>query len=100
MLIVISDSHFQETDLTQFHQLNIQTILLLRFCLYVEQVRSLCRVDEISVLKKVKRDRNISSKLVHIEHVIGLAKTFKIIIFASNRTEANFPGDILFQLMQ
>jgi hypothetical protein len=42
---------------------------------------------------------NISSKLVHIEHVIGLAKTFKIIIFASNRTEANFPCYIRFQLM-
>jgi hypothetical protein len=42
--------------------------------------------------------RNISSKLVHIEHVIGLAKTIKIIIFASNRTEANFRGDIRFQL--
>ena len=38
MLIVISDPHMQETDLTQIHQLNIQTILLLYFCLYVEQV--------------------------------------------------------------
>jgi hypothetical protein len=28
MLIVISDPHLQETDLTQFRQLNIQTILL------------------------------------------------------------------------
>ena len=36
MLIVIHDPHMQETDLTQFHQLNIQIILLLCFCLYVE----------------------------------------------------------------
>ena len=36
MLIVISDTHMQETDLTQFNQLNIQTILLLCFSLYVE----------------------------------------------------------------
>jgi hypothetical protein len=27
-------------------------------------------------------------------------ETFKLIIFASNRTEANFPGDIKFQLKQ
>jgi hypothetical protein len=36
MLIVISDPYMQETDLTQFNQLSIQTILLLCFCLYVE----------------------------------------------------------------
>jgi len=36
MLIVISDPHMQETDMIQFHQFNIQTILLLCFCLYVE----------------------------------------------------------------
>jgi hypothetical protein len=47
----------------------------------------------------MQRDRNISSKLDHIEHVIGIAKTFNIIIFASNRTEAKFPGDISFLVM-
>jgi hypothetical protein len=88
MLIVISDPYMQETDLTQFHQLDIQTILLLCFCLYERK--------EIECQKKVKRDRNISSKLVHIENVIGLAKSYTIIILALNRTKANLASNISF----
>jgi hypothetical protein len=48
----------------------------------------------------VKRDRNISSKLVHIEHVIGLAITYTIIILALSRTEANFASDISFVVIR
>jgi hypothetical protein len=38
--------------------------------------------------KTVQRDRKLCSKLVHIEQVIGLVKSFKILTLASNRTEA------------
>jgi hypothetical protein len=44
----------------------------------------------------VKRNRNISSKLVHIENVIGLAKSYTIIILALNRTKANLASNISF----
>jgi hypothetical protein len=56
--------------------------------------------------KTVQRDRTISSKLVHIEQVIGLAKSFKILTLASNRTaklvsdisfvDVQFPKNVLF----
>ena len=44
--------------------------------------------------KTVQRSRKISSKLVHIEQVIGLAKTFKILTVALNRTETKLARDI------
>jgi hypothetical protein len=50
--------------------------------------------------KTVQRDRKISSKLVHIEQVIDLAKSFKILTLASNRTEAKFVSDISFVVVQ
>ena len=50
--------------------------------------------------KTVQRDRKISSKLVHIEQVIGLAKSFKILTLASNRTEAKLVSDISFVVVQ
>jgi hypothetical protein len=43
--------------------------------------------------KTVQRDRKLSSKLVLIEQVIGLAKSFNILILASNRTEAKLVSD-------
>jgi hypothetical protein len=45
--------------------------------------------------KTVQRDRKLSSKLVHIEQVIDLVKSFKILILASNRTEAKLVSDIM-----
>jgi hypothetical protein len=48
----------------------------------------------------VQRDRKISSKLVHIEQVIDLAKSFKILTLASNRTEAKLVSDISFVVVQ
>ena len=50
--------------------------------------------------KTVQRDRKLSSKLVHIEQVIGLTKTFKILNLASNRTEAKLVSDISFVVVQ
>jgi hypothetical protein len=46
--------------------------------------------------KTVQRDRQISSKLVHIEQVIDLAKSFKILTLASDRTEAKLVSVISF----
>jgi hypothetical protein len=46
--------------------------------------------------KTVQRDKKICSKLVHIEQVTGLAKSFKILTLASNRTEAKLVSDISF----
>jgi len=46
--------------------------------------------------KTVLRDRKKSSKRVHIERVIGLAKTFKILTVALNRTETKLASDIIF----
>jgi hypothetical protein len=43
--------------------------------------------------KTMQRERKISSKLVHIEQVIDLAKSFKILTLASNRTEAKLVSD-------
>jgi hypothetical protein len=48
--------------------------------------------------KTVQRDRNISSKLVLIEQVIGLANSF--LTLASNRTEAKLVSDISFVVEQ
>jgi hypothetical protein len=50
--------------------------------------------------KTVQKDRKLSSKLVHIEQVIGLAKSFKILTLASNRTEAKLVSDISFVVVQ
>jgi hypothetical protein len=49
--------------------------------------------------KTVQRDRKLCSKLVHIEQVIGLAKSFKILTLASNRT-AKLVSDISFVVVQ
>jgi hypothetical protein len=48
----------------------------------------------------VQRDRKLSGKLVHIEQVKGLAKSFKILTIASNRTEAKLVSDISFVFVQ
>jgi hypothetical protein len=48
----------------------------------------------------VQRDRKLSSKLVHIEQVIGLSKSFKILTLASHRTEAKLVSDISFVVEQ
>ena len=50
--------------------------------------------------KTVQRDRKISSKLVHIEQVIGLTKSFKILTLASDRTEAKLVSDNSFVVVQ
>lgn len=44
----------------------------------------------------VSRDRNISSKRVHIERIIGLAKTFKILKGPLNSTETKSASEIIF----
>ncbi|XP_061187005.1 uncharacterized protein LOC133195157 [Saccostrea echinata] len=46
--------------------------------------------------KTVLNDRRISSKRVHIERIIGLAKTYKILTEPMNATEANLSSDIIF----
>ena len=46
--------------------------------------------------KIVLRDRKISSKRVHIERVIGLAKTFKILTTPLSRAETKLSSDIIF----
>jgi hypothetical protein len=50
--------------------------------------------------KTMQRDRKISSKLVHIEQVIDLAKSFKILTLSSNRTETKLVSDIRFVVVQ
>jgi hypothetical protein len=45
--------------------------------------------------KTGQRDRKISSKLVHIEQMIGFAKSFTILTLDSNRTEAKLVSDIM-----
>lgn len=44
----------------------------------------------------VLRDRKISSKRVHVERVIGLAKTYKILTHPLNTSETLLSSDILF----
>ncbi|XP_062586703.1 uncharacterized protein LOC134248310 [Saccostrea cucullata] len=46
--------------------------------------------------KTVQRDRKISSKRVHIERLIGLAKTYKILTQALNTTETKLASEITF----
>ena len=46
--------------------------------------------------KTVLRDRKISSKRVHIERIIGLGKTYKILTNPLNHTEAALASDIIF----
>jgi DDE superfamily endonuclease/Helix-turn-helix of DDE superfamily endonuclease len=46
--------------------------------------------------KTLMRDRKIASKRVHVERVIGLAKTYKILTNPLNQTEAVLAGDINF----
>ncbi len=42
------------------------------------------------------RDRKISTKRAHVEKVIGLAKTFKILTLPLNHTETLMVSDIVF----
>jgi hypothetical protein len=44
----------------------------------------------------VMGDRRISSKRVHVERIIGLAKTYKILTHPLNSTETLLASDILF----
>jgi len=46
--------------------------------------------------KTVMRDRKIASKRVHVERVIGLAKTYKILTRPLNQTESVLSSDIIF----
>ena len=46
--------------------------------------------------KSVLRDRRIASKRVHVERIIGMAKTFKILTQPLVTTEAMLSSDILF----
>ena len=46
--------------------------------------------------KTVMRDRAIASKRVHVERIIGLAKTYKILTSPLNCTETLLASDILF----
>ena len=47
-------------------------------------------------VKKLQRDQTISGKRVHIDCVIGLAKTLKVMTIAQNRTEKKFASHISF----
>ena len=40
------------------------------------------------------RDRKISSKRVHVERIIGLGKTYKILTHPLNQTETVLSSDI------
>lgn len=44
----------------------------------------------------VMKDRKISSKRIHIERIIGLGKTYKILSNCMNSTETMLSGDIIF----
>ncbi|XP_069139342.1 uncharacterized protein [Argopecten irradians] len=46
--------------------------------------------------KVVLRDRKISSKRVHVERIIGLAKTFKILAAPMNNTQTKLSSEITF----
>jgi hypothetical protein len=46
--------------------------------------------------KAVLQDRKISSKRVHIERLIGLAKTYRILIEPMNVSETLLASDIIF----
>jgi hypothetical protein len=51
---------------------------------------------EYSKCKTVLKDRAISSKRVHIERIIGLAKTYKILKEPLNVTETKLGSEITF----
>ena len=44
----------------------------------------------------VLRDRKLTSKRVHIERFIGLAKIYKILAQSMNSSETQLPSDIVF----
>ena len=44
----------------------------------------------------VIRNRKISSKRVHIERIIGLAKTYRILVEPMNATETKLSTEIIF----
>lgn len=46
--------------------------------------------------KIVMKDRQISSKRVHIERLIGLGKTYKILCHPMSGTDAKVSSDIIF----
>lgn len=46
--------------------------------------------------KTVMRDRKIASKRVHVERVIGLGKTYKILTVPLNASETMLSSDIIF----
>ena len=46
--------------------------------------------------KTVVKDRKISSKRVHVERIIGLGKTYKILTQPLNQTEMILASDIAF----
>jgi len=46
--------------------------------------------------KTLLRDRKISSKQAHIERIVGLAKTHKILTSPLNLTEIKLAGEITF----
>lgn len=45
---------------------------------------------------RVMRDRKIASKRVHVERIIGLAKTYKILVQPMNTWETQLSSDIIF----
>ena len=46
--------------------------------------------------KTVLRDRKIASKRVHIERIIGLGKTYRILVEPMNHSETQLASDIIF----
>ena len=44
----------------------------------------------------VIKDRSIASKRVHVERIIGLGKTYKILCNPLNQTEITLSSDIIF----
>ena len=44
----------------------------------------------------VLKDRAVSSKRVHVERLIGLGKTYKILVHSLNQSEATLSSDIIF----
>ena len=46
--------------------------------------------------KVVLRDRKIASKRVHIERIIGLGKTYRILVEPMNQSETQLASDIIF----
>jgi len=46
--------------------------------------------------KTLAKDRKVASKRVHVERIIGLGKTFKILVNPMNNTEAKLATEIIF----